>query len=181
MQAAEDVREKLQELGKTPVLVGMMGAGKTTVGKHLAALLAVDFKDLDDVIVAREGRNIPDIFAQDGEEGFRQIECRTISSLFEEVGVLGVGGGAFVEEGTRAVIQKRGLSVWLRGEPGALYDRIQGDKNRPKLQDFASFSALCRKRYPVYAQAHMAVETIGKEPQEVAREVIMALHTHLKL
>lgn len=181
MRVAKDVTEKLQELGKSPVLVGMMGAGKTTVGKHLADLLGVTFRDLDDVIVAREGRGIPEIFEKDGEAEFRKIEGRTIRSLFEEVGVLAVGGGAFVEENTRAVIRERGLSVWLRGDPKALYVRIEGDENRPKLQDFSSFSALCDKRCPVYARADMAVETVGKEPQEVAREVVMALRAHLKL
>lgn len=174
--------EKIKLALKRPVvLVGMMGAGKTTVGKYLANSLSLEFKDSDDVIVEREGRSIPEIFEQDGEAGFRKIERQTIADLFTQAGVLGVGGGAFAQEDTREIIQAHSLSVWLSGDPATLYERIKGDENRPKLQDFSTFSALCEERYPLYGEADITVDTIGKNSEEVGDKVLMVLQTHLKL
>ena len=117
------------------VLVGLMGAGKTSVGKRLAALLGVPFADSDAEIVEAAGMSIPEIFASLGEPAFRDGERRVIARLLaERPGVLATGGGAFIEARTRAEIAARATSVWLRADLDLLWDRVRDRPGRPLLQ-----------------------------------------------
>ncbi|WP_297970017.1 shikimate kinase, partial [uncultured Amaricoccus sp.] len=121
-------------LNRTLVLVGLMGAGKTSVGKRLAALLGVPFTDSDAEIVAAAGMSIPEIFASLGEPAFRDGERRVIARLLSDSPrVLATGGGAFIEPRTRAEIRAQATSVWLRADLDLLWDRVRDRPGRPLL------------------------------------------------
>jgi shikimate kinase len=165
------------------VLVGLMGAGKTSVGKRLAGLLAVGFTDSDHEIVEAAGMSIPEIFASLGEPAFRDGERRVIVRLLgERVGVLATGGGAFVEPRTRAEIKARATSVWLRADLDLLWDRVRDRPGRPLLQTpnpKATLAELLDRRYPVYAEADVAVDSRrGASHEAMARTVIAAVQAH---
>lgn len=152
------------------VLVGLMGAGKTAVGRRLAATLGVGFADSDEAIVEAASMSIPDIFELYGEAAFRDVERRVIARLIDEApGVLALGGGAFVDERTRALLAGRAVSIWLKADLETLVARtakkratrpllLQGDP-REILAD------LMARRYPVYALADHTVAT-GDQPLE---------------
>jgi shikimate kinase len=165
------------------VLVGLMGAGKTSVGKRLAGLLAVGFTDSDHEIVEAAGMSIPEIFASLGEPAFRDGERRVIVRLLgERVGVLATGGGAFVEPRTRAEIKARATSVWLRADLDLLWDRVRDRPGRPLLQTpnpKATLAELLDRRYPVYAEADVTVDSRrGASHEAMARTVIAAVQAH---
>jgi len=162
------------------VLVGLMGAGKTSVGKRLAALLGVPFTDSDHEIVAAAGMSIPEIFASFGEPAFRDGERRVIVRLLgEQTGVLATGGGAFVEPGTRAEIKARATSVWLRADLDLLWDRVRDRPGRPLLQTAdprGTLADLDRRRSPIYAEADVIVDSRrGASHETMARAIIAAI------
>ncbi|MFO1105843.1 MAG: shikimate kinase [Amaricoccus sp.] len=162
------------------VLVGLMGAGKTSVGKRLAQYLGVGFIDSDAEIERAAGMTIPEIFTHLGEPAFRDGERRVISRLMtERPGVIATGGGAFIEPRTRATIKEGATSVWLRAELGLLWDRVRDRPGRPLLQvpdPRAVLSDLLDRRYPIYAEADVVVDSRrGAGPEVIAREVARAV------
>ncbi len=158
------------------VLVGLMGAGKSTVGRRLAARLELPFLDADNEIEAAAGRTIPEIFAEQGEAAFREGECRVIARLLNGPRhVLATGGGAFMDPGTRACIRAHGISVWLRADLDVLLRRCLRRNNRPLLESGDPQETLRRlmtERYPVYSQADLVVES-GEGPHETVVEAIL--------
>ncbi|KIC21227.1 shikimate kinase [Leisingera sp. ANG-Vp] len=162
-KAANPVPGKLK---KTIVMVGMMGAGKTAVGRALAARLNVPFLDSDHEIEAAANMTIPEIFARDGEPFFRQKERQVIARLLEEErGILSTGGGAFLAEENREVITGKGVSVWLNADLEVLWNRVRHRDTRPLLRTadpHATLSGLYEARVPFYSQADLAVVSDGQ-------------------
>ncbi|WP_065329329.1 shikimate kinase [Tritonibacter mobilis] len=154
------------KLKKTIVLVGMMGAGKTAVGRALAARLNVPFLDSDHEIEAAANMSIPEIFARDGEPFFREKEHQVITRLLkEECGVLSTGGGAFLAERNRTVMSEAGVSVCLQADLEVLWKRVKGRDTRPLLRSpdpYKSLSDLYHARVPIYAQADLKVISDGQ-------------------
>ena len=168
---------------KTIVLVGLMGVGKSSVGRRLATALDLPFRDADTEVEAAAGRTIPEIFAEMGEPAFRDGERRVIARLLDEPPhVLATGGGAFVNAETRALIKDRALAVWLRADLELLARRVGRKEGRPLLKNRDPLMVLrehAQARYPAYGEAHVIVET-GDTAHGVAVEaVIQALHAHL--
>ncbi|MFY2826311.1 shikimate kinase [Ruegeria sp. MALMAid1280] len=170
------------ELHKTVVLVGMMGAGKTAVGRALAARLGVPFLDSDAEIESAANMTIPEIFARDGEPFFRAKESQVIGRLLdEEKGILSTGGGAFLAAQNRTMITERGVSVWLRADLEVLWNRVKHKDTRPLLRTadpYATLRALYEDRVPVYAQADLIAESDGHTSIEnMVNRVVDALAT----
>ena len=149
--------------GRSIVLIGMMGAGKTSVGKRLAQKLGLPFVDADDEIEAGAQMTIPEIFERFGEPYFRDGERRVIARLLEDgPKVLSTGGGAFLNEETRRRVAERGVSVWLKPEFETLLRRVRKRSNRPLLRTDdpeATLRKLLAERSPTYALAHLTIET----------------------
>ena len=165
------------------VLVGLMGAGKTSVGKRLAALLGTSFTDSDNEIIAAAGMSIPEIFASLGEPAFRDGERRVLLRLLaERVGVIATGGGAFVEPRTRAEIKARAVSVWLRADLDLLWDRVRDRPGRPLLQTpnpRQTLAELLERRYPLYGEADVIVDSRrGASHEAMARTIVAAVQAH---
>ncbi len=170
----------MPRLRRTLVLVGLMGAGKSSVGKRLATLLSVPFTDSDAEIAAAAGMSIPEIFATLGEPAFRDGERRVIARLLNErPGVLATGGGAFIEPRTRAEIKRRATSVWLRADLDLLWDRVRDRPGRPLLQApdaRAVLEDLSRRRSPIYAEADVIVDSRrGASHEAMARAIVAAV------
>jgi shikimate kinase len=180
------LRDELNALlaGRPIVLVGMMGAGKTTVGRRLATRLGRHFVDSDEEVERAAGMSIEDIFAAHGEADFRQGEVRVIARLLKDKDlVLGTGGGAFINADTRTLVKDCAASVWLRADFELLFQRVQRRSNRPLLKTAnprQTLQDLIDKRYPTYAQADVTVVSTDVPQDQVAGEVIDALITHLK-
>ncbi len=177
---ADRVRRILSMLGeRSVVLVGMMGAGKTSVGKRLAARLGLPFVDADHAIEEAANQTIPEIFAEHGEAYFRDGERRVIARLLREGRqVLATGGGAFVNDETRAAIAEAGLSVWLKAEPEVLFERVKRRSNRPLLQTpdpEGTLRRLVAERYPVYALADLTILSRDVPHEVVVDDVVAAL------
>ncbi|MDP8916395.1 MAG: shikimate kinase [Pseudomonadota bacterium] len=174
----EPSREPPGSVGRrTVVLVGLMGAGKTTVGRRLARKLGLPFKDADAEIEAAAGRSVSDIFAEHGEADFRRGERRVIERLLDGPPlVLATGGGAFMNAETRKLILARATSVWLRAELDVLVRRVKKRDTRPLLQGRDPREVLARlmaERHPVYAEADLIVET-SESPHDAAVAAIVA-------
>ena len=168
------------------VLVGMMGAGKSSVGRRLAGRLGIPLVDADTEIEKAAGMSIPDIFARHGEADFRSGEARVIARLLEGgPQVLATGGGAFMNPDTRAVIKAKGVSVWLNAEFDVLMRRINKRKNeRPLLQTAdpaATLEQLLAARNPIYAQADVAVQSREVPHETIVAEIVAAIAAHLGL
>jgi shikimate kinase len=148
----------------TIVLVGLMGVGKTTIGKALAAELNVPFRDADVKIEEAAGKSINEIFAQHGEQEFRRGERRVISRLLtdEPPHVLATGGGAFMDPQTRALIKDRAISVWLKADIDSLVKRVSRKNTRPLLRNGEAHEILTQlfnERSPFYAEADVHAES----------------------
>jgi shikimate kinase len=165
--------------GRTIALVGLMGAGKSTVGRRLAQQLRMPFRDADVEIEAAAGRSISEIFRELGEKAFRDGERRVIARLLEEPAhVLATGGGAFIDDETRALINARAVSVWLKADLEVLARRVARRDTRPLLagkDPLAVLRAQAETRYPVYGEAHITVETGDSAHQSAVDAVILAL------
>lgn len=162
------------------ILVGPMGAGKSTVGRHLAELLHREFIDTDQVIEARTGAAIALIFEIEGEAGFRKRESAAIEELTRRHGiVLATGGGAVLSEENRRILRERGTVVYLCAPLETLVERTQRDRNRPLLQNTdrrAKLEEILRVRDPLYRQtAHIVAHTASRSPLRVAREIVAQL------
>jgi shikimate kinase len=164
---------------RTIVLVGLMGAGKTRIGRRIAARLELPFVDSDRVIEAAAGETIEEIFANRGERAFREGERRVILRLLAEpVQVVATGGGAFMDPLTRAAITERGVSVWLRADLDVLTARVARRSNRPLLKagdPRAILAELIEQRYPIYGEAELVVDSGDGSPEATAARVIAAL------
>jgi shikimate kinase len=161
------------------VLVGMMGAGKSSVGRKLAARLALPFVDADTEIEAAAGMSIPDIFETRGEAEFRAGEARVLARLLETgPQVLATGGGAYINMDTRAAIRAKGVSVWLRADFDVLMKRIRRRADRPMLKTedpAATLRHLIEQRYPVYAEADIVVDSRDVLHEVIVDEILGAL------
>ena len=169
---------------RTITLVGLMGVGKSSVGRRLANALDLPFKDADVEIEAAAGRSIPDIFAEMGEPAFREGERRVITRLLEDPPhVLATGGGAFMNDETRRLIKEKAVSVWLKADLDILARRIGRKDTRPLVSGkdpLAVLTELAETRYPIYAEADIMVET-GDTPHHVAvDQILRALAAHLQ-
>lgn len=167
---------------RTIVLVGLMGAGKSCVGRKLAARIGRPFIDADVEIEEAAGCTIAEIFERFGEFAFRDGERRVIARLLDgPVSVVAAGGGAFAEADTRAVIAAKGLSVWLRADLDVLVKRTAGRTHRPLLNAGDPREVLQRlmdKRHPIYAEADLVVETSDQPADITVDRVLEALRRH---
>jgi len=180
--AAEAIRAALDH--RSVVLIGMMGVGKSSIGRRLAARLAIPFVDADTEIEKAAGMSINDIFARHGEADFRSGEARVIARLLEGgPQVLATGGGAFMNEGTRAAIKAKGVSIWLSAQYEVLLRRISKRKNeRPMLQTDnpdETLRHLLKVREPTYALADLTVHSREGPHDMIVAEIVSALAAHL--
>ncbi|MBE7217174.1 MAG: shikimate kinase [Caulobacteraceae bacterium] len=163
-------------------LVGLMGVGKTSVGRRLAAHWGAPFVDADAEVEAAAGRSVSDIFAELGEPAFRDGERRVIARLLDGgPQVLATGGGAFAQADTRAILLERALVVWLRADPAVLARRCARRDTRPLLRGRDPLEALTEmaaQRHPLYAMAHVTVETGDGPHQAVVEAVCAAVRAH---
>jgi shikimate kinase len=161
------------------VLVGLMGAGKSKIGRRLAARLGLPFFDSDPEIEAAAGETIQEIFANRGERVFREGERRVITRLLAQpVHVLATGGGAFMDPLTRALIARRGVSLWLRADLDVLVSRVLRRSNRPLLKQGdprVILAELITRRYPIYAEADLIVDSGAGSPEATVTRAVEAL------
>jgi shikimate kinase len=165
-------------MGANVILVGFMGAGKSSVGRLLARRLGRCFVETDDLIAAREGRSISEIFAERGEAHFRALEEEAVRLLALKSGdVIATGGGLCCREGRPEALKALGTVVWLRGDFDALYERARRAGERPMLSGRGrdDVEALYRAREPYYRQADVTVDTTGIGPDQVVARVLLAL------
>ncbi len=165
------------------VLIGMMGAGKSSVGRRLAARLGLDFVDADQEIEAAAGCTIPEIFERHGEAYFRAGERRVMARLMTNgPQVLAAGGGAWMSEETRRHIAASGISVWLKAEAEVLLRRVKRRNNRPLLAGDDAGQTLRRlldERNPVYALADITVQSRDVSHEQVVEDIVAALTRRL--
>jgi shikimate kinase len=161
------------------VLVGMMGAGKSTIGRRLAARLRLSFVDADAEIEAAAGMSIADIFETHGERHFRDGEARVIARLLDGgPGVLATGGGAFMREDTRNRIRSKAVSIWLRADADVILRRVKRRADRPLLQTAdpaATIGRLIEERHPVYQLADLTIASRDVPHEKIVEECIAAL------
>jgi shikimate kinase len=169
---------------RTIALVGLMGVGKSSIGRRLATALDLPFRDADQEIELAAGRSVSDIFAERGEAEFRAGERRVIARLLDEPPhVLATGGGAFVQPDTRALINARALSVWLKADIEVLARRVARKTTRPLLIGRDPLDVLtthARDRYPFYGEAHLTVESGDGSHGATVDAVLAALASHEK-
>jgi shikimate kinase len=167
---------------RTIVLTGMMGVGKSSVGRKLAARLGVPFFDSDAEIEQAAGMTVAEFFKHYGETEFRKGERRVISRLLQgPAHVLSTGGGAFMDEETRALIDKKAISIWLKADHAIILERAMRRNNRPLLQGGdprQKLADLLVSREPVYATADITVESNDRPVDETVDRVVKALHEH---
>ncbi len=166
-------------LSNTVALIGLMGAGKTTLGRYFAKSLLVDFVDSDDEIVKRAGISIPDIFELSGEQKFRDIEQRVIADILQGSPViLSTGGGAFISPKTREILSNKSVTIWLRAKPETLLSRIDNLHNRPLLakgDPLLTLTKLANERERYYKRADVIIDTNNLSAKRALRELIFAL------
>lgn len=170
-------------LPKTLVLVGLMGAGKSAIGRRLAARLGRRFIDADQEIEAAAGCSIEDIFDTYGETAFRDVERRVVARLMDEpVHVLSTGGGAFIDDQTRTLVKEKGISLWLRADLELMLSRTGRRNNRPLLKNGDPREILTRlidERYPIYAEADVTVDSQDGPPDLTVDRAIDGLEGFL--
>ncbi len=169
---------------RTITLVGLMGVGKSSVGRRLAQTLEMPFRDADNEVESAAGRSIPEIFAELGEPAFREGERRVIARLLDEPPhILATGGGAFMSPETRALVKEKAISVWLKTDLAVLARRVGRKDSRPLLRDADPLEVLkaqAEVRYPVYAEADIMVETGDAAHNVSVEQVIAALTAHIE-
>lgn len=162
--------------GKNIVLLGFMGTGKTSVGKSLAKRLDMTFVDMDDVIVQREGKSVSDIFAQDGESHFRQLERNLVQELSAESGkVIAPGGGIVLNPDNISDFESSGLVICLTATPETILDRVKDDKHRPLLEEgdkLEKIKSILDKRIDLYNAISRQLPTDGLSVDDVVDNVI---------
>lgn len=168
---------------KTIALVGLMGVGKSSIGRRLALALELPFRDADNEVEAAAGRTISEIFESFGEQAFREGERKVIARLMDDgPHVLATGGGAFINDETRALIKDRAVSVWLKADLELLARRVSRKDTRPLVRGkdpLEVLTSLAEVRYPLYAQADILVETGDTPHHEAVDAILAALTQHL--
>jgi shikimate kinase len=169
---------------RTIALVGLMGVGKSSVGRRLANALGVPFRDADSEVEAAAGRSISDIFSELGEAAFREGERRVIARLLDQPPhVLATGGGAFMNPETRTLIKSKAVSVWLKTDLDVLARRVSRKTTRPLIADrdpLEVLTAQAEQRYPLYGEADVVVETGDAPHHTTVDQVIRALSAFLE-
>jgi shikimate kinase len=183
--SASQEAEIIAALGtRSIVLVGMMGAGKSTIGRRLSARLRLPFLDADSEIeLAHAGMTIPEIFAAHGEPYFRDGEARVIARLLDSgPGVVATGGGSFMREETRTRIRAKAVSIWLKADADIIMRRVKRRADRPLLQTAdpaATVGRLIEEREPVYQHADLTIWSRDVPHEKIVDECIDALHARL--
>lgn len=171
-----DTSDQAQWRSRPVVLVGLMGVGKSTIGRRLAKKIGWKFVDSDEEIEAAAGCSVADIFSMHGEPIFRDLEKRVITRLLSgEPMVLATGGGAWMQDGVREIIKEKATSVWLRADLDVLIDRVNKRNTRPLLEKGDKrtiMQKLMDDRYPVYAKADLVVDS-NKGPHERVVELVL--------
>ena len=166
-------------LDRPIILVGLMGVGKSTVGRRLASLLKIDFVDADTEIEAAAAMSIAEIFEVFGETYFRDGERRVIARLIEDrPQIIATGGGAFINDETRTLILERGIAVWLDADIDTLVERVNRRNTRPLLQNGNAgeiLTELAKKRNPFYAEAHIHVMSDNGPHKRTAHDIVDAI------
>lgn len=180
-----DAPSGMPDIKKPIVLVGLMGSGKSSIGKRLAKSLRIPFHDSDAVIEEAANCSITDIFEVYGESIFRDLELRVMSRLLSEEGpcVISTGGGAFLQEPVRDLILKNGTSIWLKAELDVLHERVSRKKSRPLLETGEDkrviLERLVAQRYPVYALANITVSSDHGAHENVLNRAMESLKHYL--
>ncbi len=183
-------RTNLKDLQKPVVLCGMMAAGKTTVGRNLAAVTGLDFVDLDKEIERREDKSVPEIFTEYGEEEFRRLERQVLAGLWQEPKIIALGGGALQTPEFAEKIKQHSLMIYLNVSVSILVNRLSGKKNRPKLRNADGswktgqqlqeyIRNLLSERQPLYQKAHIIVD-IDKElsPRKITEHLLQKIQCY---
>jgi shikimate kinase len=169
--------------GRSIVLVGMMGAGKSTIGRRLSARLGLPFLDADAEIEAAAGMSIPDIFESRGETDFRDGEARVIARLLDSgPAVIATGGGAVMRQETRGRVRDKAVSIWLKADPDIIMRRVKRRSDRPLLQTAdpeATVERLIREREPFYGQADVTIWSRDVPHEKIVDECLEALYGKL--
>jgi shikimate kinase len=187
LPAESPLRNQLvSRLGKRAIVfVGLMGAGKTSIGRRVAQALDLPFVDSDHEIETVSRLSIAELFERYGEPEFRALEHRVIERLVREgAGVVSTGGGAFINDQTRASVAEHGISVWLKADLDVLMERVSKRQTRPLLKTAdprGTMAKLIDERYPVYARADVTVESRDEKREVITAEVIEALDRYLDL
>ncbi len=175
--------KKSHPLDRSIVMVGLMGAGKTKIGRWISGQIGVEFVDSDREIESVSGLQISDIFDLKGEAAFRDLERREIRRLLSKPPmVVSVGGGAFCQADSRRMIKEKAISVWLRAPPETLAARISNPDTRPLLKDkdpVKVLRELAKQREASYAEADVVVDTDGLELSQSEDKVLAAINHHL--
>jgi shikimate kinase len=181
----QDYAMKITPVSSPPLtrpiaLVGMMGAGKSTVGQALAERLGLPFTDVDIEIARAAGQKAADVIRTQGEPAFRRLERDTIAVLLRhrEPFILALGGGAMMDTDTRALLRTRTLSIWLKADPATLLQRIGTPDDRPMLQSHdpeMRLKELLSLREPFYAEAHVTLESAGLSVEQTVTEILSRL------
>ncbi|MEO1730539.1 MAG: shikimate kinase [Pseudomonadota bacterium] len=178
-ELVSDESATVTQIDRPVVLVGLMGVGKSTVGRRLASLMECGFVDADDEIEAAAQRSIPEIFEEFGEAYFRDGERRVIARLIEERrGVIATGGGAFIDPETRALILDRGIAIWIDCDIETLVERTSRRDHRPLLKTGDPreiLSRLYRERQPFYSQAHVRVQSDDGPHADTAHAILRGI------
>ena len=165
--------------GRSIVLVGMMGAGKSTIGRRLASRLGIPFIDADTEIVSAAGMTIPEIFEKHGEPYFRAGEARVIARLLDNgPQVLATGGGSVMDPQTRALIGQKGISIWLKADIDVLLKRTKRRNDRPLVEKIKD---LLPVREPIYAQANIIIQSRDEPHDTIIDEIMRELPKRLGL
>ena len=173
------VKGSVTEKRSNIVLVGFMGTGKTSVGKQLASQLRMHYVDTDDVVEQISGRSISDIFAEDGEPAFRQIESEAVQKVSElSDHVISTGGGVVLKKANMAILKRNGTIFCLTATAEEIYRRVGHETHRPLLQTpdaLAKIRAMLTERAPYYAQADYTVKTTGRSLEEIIADITKIL------
>lgn len=177
-ERAATLRRALE--ARSIVLIGLMGAGKTAIGRRLSSRLDLPFTDADTEIELAAGKSISDIFADHGEAHFREGERKVIERLLNQSAqVLATGGGAYMNEQTRENISKYGISVWLKADLDVLLTRVQRRNHRPLLKTGdpkAIMKDLMEQRYPIYGKADITIQSRDVPHEVIVDEIVSALY-----
>ncbi len=165
------------------VLIGLMGAGKTTIGRRLAKEMGLNFVDSDDEIAKAAGCSIPDLFSIHGEDIFRDLEERVIKRLLksDESFVMATGGGAWISDKIRKIIKKDSVSVWLKADLDVLLERVSKRNNRPLLEKGDKqkiLQKLIDERYPIYEKADIVIESNDETHSSVVGKIVAAIRDY---